>query len=164
MSIRIDERAVKAAEAPAKGAVSIWDSELKGFGLRIFAPTHRHPEGARSFFVNYRVAGVERRHTIGDFPRWSALGACPDSVRLKATCGYRRVWPWIWPACAVWLGSGGGEVGGGQTPPLGELEHVVGEADEAPFVGDLVEPAHQELTEAAGLLDLPEHRLGQLLA
>ena len=31
-------------------------------------------------------------------------------------------------------------------------------------MGDLVEPAHQELTEAAGLLDLPEHRLGQLLA
>ncbi len=40
----------------------------------------------------------------------------------------------------------------------------MGEADEAPFVGDVVEPAHQELTEAAGPLDLPEHRLGQLLA
>jgi integrase len=61
MSIRLDERAVKAAEAPAKGAVSIWDSELKGFGLRVFAPTRRNPAGARSFFVNYRINGVEAK-------------------------------------------------------------------------------------------------------
>ena len=46
---------------------------------------------------------------------------------------------------------GGGEVGGGtEYPPLGE---VVGEADEAPFMDDLVETGHQEPTEAAGLLD-----------
>jgi integrase len=83
MSIRLDERAVKAATAPAKGAVSIWDSDLKGFGLRIFAPTSRHPEGARSFFINYRVAGVERRHTIGDFPRWSALAARNEAKALR---------------------------------------------------------------------------------
>jgi integrase len=83
LSIRLDERAVKAATAPAKGAVSIWDSDLKGFGLRIFAPTSRHPEGARSFFINYRVAGVERRHTIGDFPRWSALAARNEAKALR---------------------------------------------------------------------------------
>jgi hypothetical protein len=47
---------------------------------------------------------------------------------------------------------------------VGELEHVVGEADEALFEGDLVEAAQQELAETSGLLDLPEHRLGQLLA
>src|SRR5580658_7366090 len=75
-----------------------------------------------------------------------------------------RVWTRIGVVLPGWRGSGGCELGGGQSPPLGELEHVVGEADEAPFVGDLVEPAHQELTKAAGLLDLPEHRLGQLLA
>ena len=61
-------------------------------------------------------------------------------------------------------GLGGCDHGGGRTPPLGEFEHIVGEADETPFEGDLVEPAHQELAEAAGLLDPPEHRLGQLLA
>src|SRR5271167_4602020 len=75
-----------------------------------------------------------------------------------------RVWTRIRVVRASWRGSGGCEHGSGPAPPLGELEHVVGEADEAPFVGDLVEPAQQELTEAAGLLDLPEHRLGQLLA
>jgi hypothetical protein len=40
----------------------------------------------------------------------------------------------------------------------------VGEADEAPFGGDLLDAAQQELTEAAHLLDLSEHRLGQLLS
>jgi hypothetical protein len=64
VSIRLDERAVKATPAPANGAVSIRDSEVKGFGLRVFAGTRRHPEGARSFFINDRAAGVERRHTI----------------------------------------------------------------------------------------------------
>ena len=59
------------------------DSELKGFGLRIFAPTSRHPKGARSFFVNYRLNGVERRHTIGDFPRWSALAARAEAKALR---------------------------------------------------------------------------------
>src|SRR5271165_3617770 len=96
------------------------------------------------------------------------LGACPDSCPARQRSEeYERVWARnrrIWPALAGWRGSGGGKVGVGRTPPLGELQHVVGEADEGPFVGDLVEPAHQELTEAAGLLDLPEHRLGQLLA
>ncbi len=83
MPIKLDERTVKDTPAPSKGAVSIWDSELKGFGLRVFAPTPRHPKGARSFFINYRIAGVERRHTIGDFPRWSALAARKKAKELR---------------------------------------------------------------------------------
>jgi hypothetical protein len=47
---------------------------------------------------------------------------------------------------------------------MGELQDVVGEADEAPFGGDLLDAAQEELTEAARLLDLPEHRLGQLFS
>src|SRR5271166_6213262 len=57
-------------------------------------------------------------------------------------------------------GCGGGE---GRSPPVGELQDVVGDADKAPFGGDLLDPAQQELTEAARLLDLSEHRLRQLL-
>jgi hypothetical protein len=51
----------------------------------------------------------------------------------------------------------------GWNPPLGELEEVVGGANDCPFGAD-VEAAQQELAEAARLFDLPEHRLGQLLA
>ncbi len=47
MSIRLDERAVKAARAPAKGAVSVWDDEITGCGLRVIAPTRRNPSRPR---------------------------------------------------------------------------------------------------------------------
>jgi hypothetical protein len=47
---------------------------------------------------------------------------------------------------------------------LGELQDVVGEADEAPFGGDVLDAAQEELAEAARLLDLSEHRLRQLLS
>src|SRR5689334_16880332 len=45
-----------------------------------------------------------------------------------------------------------------------ELEQVVGGADHCPFLSDLVEPAEKELAKAPGMLDLTEHRLGNLLA
>jgi hypothetical protein len=40
----------------------------------------------------------------------------------------------------------------------------VGETDEAPLGGDLLDVAQQELAEATRLLDLSEHRFGQLLS
>ena len=63
-----------------------------------------------------------------------------------------------------WPSSAGCECGKGRGPPLGELQDIVGEADEAPLVGDLLDAAQEKLTEAARLLDLSEHRLGQLLS
>lgn len=39
----------------------------------------------------------------------------------------------------------------------------MGRADHCPLALDLIEPSHQELSEAPGLLDLPEHRLDHLL-
>lgn len=83
MSIRLDERVVKTTPAPIKGAVSIWDDEITGFGLRVFAPTRRNPTEARSFFINYRASGVERRHTIGSFPDWSAKAARDEAKGLR---------------------------------------------------------------------------------
>jgi hypothetical protein len=37
-------------------------------------------------------------------------------------------------------------------------------ADDGPLGAHALDAAQQELTEAASLFDLPEHRLGQLLA
>ena len=45
--------------------------------------------------------------------------------------------------------SRGGVSGLRQAPPPGEFPDIVGEADEAPLAGDLIEPAHEELTKAA---------------
>jgi integrase len=83
MPIKLDERTVKDTPAPAKGTTTRWDDKETGFGLRIFAPTPRHPEGARSFFINYRINGIERRLTIGPFPRWSALAARGEAKKLR---------------------------------------------------------------------------------
>src|ERR1035437_5849718 len=83
MRQKIVEETAKSARAPSKGATTIWDSEVTGFGLRVFAPTERHPDGARSFFVNYRVNGTERRHTIGAYPDWSAKAARDEAKALR---------------------------------------------------------------------------------
>ena len=40
----------------------VYDSEVRGFGVRVVAPTDRHPRGARSFFLNYTFDGTERRY------------------------------------------------------------------------------------------------------
>ena len=83
MSIRLDEKAVRDEPAPAKGTKALWDTDLTGFGLRIFAPTERHPKGARSFFMNYRVNGSERRLTIGAYPDWTARSARAEAEALR---------------------------------------------------------------------------------
>src|SRR4028118_517599 len=46
---------------------------------------------------------------------------------------------------------------------LCELEEVVDGADHRPLGSDLIKTSQQELPEASGLLDLPEHGLHHLL-
>ena len=47
---------------------------------------------------------------------------------------------------------------------LVQLEEVVGGADHRPLASDVRKSAEEELSEASGLLDVPEHRLDDLLA
>lgn len=72
--MRINQTTVQAIEPPASGYVLLWDSDLKGFGLRVTAG------GARSFFVQKRIKGRDKRHTLG---RWPALK--PEQARKDAT-------------------------------------------------------------------------------
>jgi integrase len=44
----------------------IWDEEVQGFGLRVFA------SGKRSYLIQYRVGGRTRRYTIGAHGVWTA--------------------------------------------------------------------------------------------
>jgi integrase len=70
--VELSNDLVRNFPAPERGAKTVWDGghekAVRGFGVRIFAPTKHHPGGARSFFLNYRVNGRERRFTIGEFP------------------------------------------------------------------------------------------------
>lgn len=50
---------------------------MKGFGVRVTAA------GAKSFILNYRAAGRERRITIGSAPDWSVTAARDRARELK---------------------------------------------------------------------------------
>lgn len=83
MATRITDAWLKKQAAPASGDETFWDAEITGFGVRLFAPTGRHPTGARSFFVNYRIDGREKRFTIGAYPDWSAEAARAEAKELR---------------------------------------------------------------------------------
>jgi integrase len=78
---------IQKTAAPAKGSTLIWDTGhrdgVRGFAFRVFAPTKLHPGGARSFLISYRVAGVEKRYTIGAFPTWSVTAARAEARELR---------------------------------------------------------------------------------
>ncbi|MCW4460831.1 site-specific integrase [Sphingomonas sp. BT-65] len=57
---KISKRVVDAAEPAAQGDTFLWDTELKGFGLRIT------PRAVKSYVIQYRIdGGPARRTTIG---------------------------------------------------------------------------------------------------
>jgi integrase len=83
IAVRITDTWIKKQAAPPTGDKTFWDSEITGFGVRMFAPTRRHLSGARSFFVNYRVNGREKRFAIGAFPDWSVEAARAEAKELR---------------------------------------------------------------------------------
>ena len=74
---RITETLVKKLLIPPNGNKIVYDSDLKGFGVRATAA------GAKAFVVNYRIGGRERRYTIGSYPEWSATAARKRAEELK---------------------------------------------------------------------------------
>ncbi|MEM7171260.1 MAG: tyrosine-type recombinase/integrase [Pseudomonadota bacterium] len=77
MAVRITDKLARSLESPEKGNRITYDSEVRGFGLRVTA------SGAKAFVVNYRVGGRERRYTIGGYPDWSVVAAREEVKRLK---------------------------------------------------------------------------------
>jgi hypothetical protein len=76
---KITKRLVDAAETRDKDYV-IWDDELPGFGLQVFA------SGKRSYVIQYRAAGRSRRYTIGLHGGWT-----PETARQEAKVQFGRV-------------------------------------------------------------------------
>ena len=65
MARLLDDDMVADLPAPAAGNRITYDTDVKGFGVRVTAA------GAKSFILNYRNAdGRDRRLTIGSYPDW----------------------------------------------------------------------------------------------
>lgn len=77
MKQHLTERAVKAMVPAIKRDVLVYDDEVTGFGVFILR------SGRRGFFLRYRIAGRERRFTIGAWPTWSVTAAREEAKRLK---------------------------------------------------------------------------------
>lgn len=76
---KLTKRIVETAEVREKDYF-IWDDELPGFGLRVFA------SGKRSYLIQYRAAGRTRRFTIGLHGIWTA-----ENARQEAKAQLGRV-------------------------------------------------------------------------
>lgn len=76
---KITKRTVDTAQSRDRDYV-IWDDELPGFGLRVFA------SGKRSYVIQYRARGRSRRYTIGVHGVWT-----PETARREAKAQLGRV-------------------------------------------------------------------------
>jgi integrase len=68
----------KRVKPPKTGYRISYDGGIHGFGLRVTS------NGAKSFILNYRVRGRERRYTIGQMGAWTADTARQEAQRLRA--------------------------------------------------------------------------------
>jgi len=76
---KLSKRVVDQAQ-PGERDYFIWDDDLPGFGLRVFA------SGKRSYLVQYRARGRTRRFTIGAHGVWT-----PETARTQARVLLGRV-------------------------------------------------------------------------
>jgi len=83
MAERLTETFVKALKPPRRGSSLIWDSEVTGFAIRVYAPTRTHPAGARTFLLSYWLHGTERRYRIGSWPDWSVTAARAEAKEIR---------------------------------------------------------------------------------
>jgi integrase len=78
MASKLTDKIVKGLRAPQTGNRITYDSDVKGFGVRVTAA------GSRAFVLGYRTrVGRERRYTIGAFPDWGTNAARGEAKALK---------------------------------------------------------------------------------
>jgi integrase len=83
MPEKLTETLLKGLHPPDRGERFIYDTELTGFAIKIFAPTKRNPRGARTFVLAYRHDGAERRYRIGSWPEWSVAAARDEAKEVR---------------------------------------------------------------------------------
>jgi integrase len=73
MKAQLTDNVVKALTDPG----FVWDESVPGFGVRVF------DSGRRSYVLDYRIGGRQRRYTIGDTEDWKAVQARARAKDLK---------------------------------------------------------------------------------
>jgi integrase len=76
-SQRLTDAMARKALPAARGSAILWDAEVKGFCLRV------SPGGGKSFMLDYRAGGRQRRITIGSYPDWSVAAAREAAKAMK---------------------------------------------------------------------------------
>jgi integrase len=76
-SQRLTDTMARKALPAVRGSAIFWDAEVKGFCLRV------SPGGGKSFMLDYRAEGRQRRITIGSYPDWSVAAAREAAKAMK---------------------------------------------------------------------------------
>jgi integrase len=75
--LKLNEKSLRDPEPKEGVSYQIFDTDVLGFAVRI------HASGARTFTIDYRHAGRQRRMTIGRWPEWSVTAARERAKELR---------------------------------------------------------------------------------
>ena len=75
--LRLNDKTVREQVAEAGRHVQVFDTEVRGFSVRILS------SGNRNFCLDYRFAGRQRRMTIGRWPEWTVTAARERAKELR---------------------------------------------------------------------------------
>jgi integrase len=74
--LKLNEKIVREAENLGRD-YQIFDTDVRGFSITIY------PSGNRAFTLDYRIAGRQRRMTIGRWPEWNTTAARERAKELR---------------------------------------------------------------------------------
>jgi hypothetical protein len=75
--LKLNEKTIRDAELRPGVSYQIFDTEVIGFAVRVQA------SGGRTFTIDYRHAGRQRRMNIGRWPEWSVTAARERAKELR---------------------------------------------------------------------------------
>src|SRR5476651_1040311 len=78
MQGKITKRSVDALKLDGRAEITLWDSELRGFGVRL------RGGGTRSYLVRYRAGGGGRREPLRTYTLGTHGELTPDEARAAA--------------------------------------------------------------------------------
>ncbi|MEM9596400.1 MAG: Arm DNA-binding domain-containing protein, partial [Acidobacteriota bacterium] len=76
MKVRLNKRAIDEAEYEGPGGCYLWDTEMAGFGVRIY------PTGRKSFVVSYWTHGRRRFFTLGTYGKLTLRQAREEALDI----------------------------------------------------------------------------------